>query len=199
MRQAKSLILAIGQVLPFFKQQVKHTHSSEGNCLPQREIKKSLYWPLAHYFSSSTFSHSLSPPAGQMILVCCLIKTIYPLVRSPSETQTGQTHRLSFILDRCVAMATVGVLFTKFKRGMGGVKRLSTEYIFIFQNAKEMDPFFYQIQSTICFSTRCAFSHLSLCYRIFLEHCIFLPGILLSALPHPASRTERRYFTLFQN
>ncbi|KTF81564.1 hypothetical protein cypCar_00012130 [Cyprinus carpio] len=56
----------------------------------------------------------------QMILVCCLTKTIYPLVRSPLETQIGQTHRLSSKLDRCVAMATVGVLFTKFKRGMGG-------------------------------------------------------------------------------
>lgn len=93
-----------------------------------------------------------------MILVCCLTKTIYPLVRSPSETQTGQTHRLSFKLDRCIAMATVGVLFTKFKRGMGGNTALYWIYFHI-SKCKRDGPFFIEFsaqfvfQHTVCFLT----------------------------------------------
>lgn len=92
-----------------------------------------------------------------MILVCCLTKTIYPLVRSPSETQTGQTHRPSFKLDRCVAMATVGVLFTKFKRGMGGNTALYWIYFHISKCKRDMDPFLLNSMHNLFFNTLCVF------------------------------------------
>lgn len=91
-----------------------------------------------------------------MILVCCLTKTIYPLVRSPLETQTGQTRRPSSKLDRSVAMATVGVLFTKFKRGMGGDMALYWIYFHISKCKRDV-PFLSNSVHNLFFNTLCAF------------------------------------------
>lgn len=130
-----------------------------------------------------------------MIPAYCLTKTIYPWVRSPSETQTGQARRPCSKLDRCVAMATVGVLFTKFKRGTGGNNALYWIHFHISKYRRD-GPLFCPFQCDLLFNT---LSRLSLCYRVLLELCVFLPGIFISALPHSASWTQRRYLALFQN
>lgn len=107
--------------------------------------------------SSPTISHFCSLFTGQMIPAYCLTKTIYPWVRSPSETQTGQARRPCSKLDRCAAMATVGVLFTKFKRGTGGNTALYWIHFHISKYRRDM-PFLSNLMRNLLFNTLHAFS-----------------------------------------